>query len=99
LGWLHGVGGRLLAKLVSSSVLRAGEPILEASMELAGKLARVGSQVAASMLWAGARCQVAGFDGPLPGLPHAGLGWPGAASLRCLADQGAIADADGMRAG
>jgi hypothetical protein len=36
---MRGVGGCLLAKLVSSGVLRADEPILEASMEMAGKLA------------------------------------------------------------
>ena len=38
-GCLHGIGGCLLAKLVSSGVLRADEPTLEASMETAGKLA------------------------------------------------------------
>jgi hypothetical protein len=38
-GCMRGVGGCLLAKLVSSGVLRADEPILEASMEMAGKLA------------------------------------------------------------
>jgi hypothetical protein len=40
----------LLAKLVSSGVLRADEPILEASMEMAGSWRRVGSQVTASTL-------------------------------------------------
>jgi len=34
---VRGVGGCLLAKLASSGVLRAGEPVLEASMEMAGK--------------------------------------------------------------
>jgi hypothetical protein len=34
---VRGVGDRLLAKLASSGVLRAGEPVLEASMEMAGK--------------------------------------------------------------
>jgi hypothetical protein len=36
---MRGVGGCLLVKLGSSGVLRADEPILEASMEMAGKLA------------------------------------------------------------
>ena len=36
-GCVRGVGGCLLAKLASSGVLRAGEPVLEASMEMAGK--------------------------------------------------------------
>jgi hypothetical protein len=36
---MPGLGGYLLVKLVSSGVLRADEPILEASMEMAGKLA------------------------------------------------------------
>jgi hypothetical protein len=36
-GCVHGVGGCLLAKLASSGVLCAGEPVLEASMEKAGK--------------------------------------------------------------
>jgi hypothetical protein len=31
------VGGCLLAKLANSGVPRAGEPVLEASMEMAGK--------------------------------------------------------------
>jgi hypothetical protein len=35
---MRGVVGCLLAKLVSSGVLRADEPILEASMEMTGKL-------------------------------------------------------------
>jgi hypothetical protein len=38
-GCVRGVGGYLLAKLVSSGVLGADKPILEASMEMAGKLA------------------------------------------------------------
>jgi hypothetical protein len=34
---MRGVGGCRLAKLISSGVLRADEPILEASMEMAGE--------------------------------------------------------------
>jgi hypothetical protein len=36
---MRGVGDCLLVKVVSSVVLHAYEPILEASMEMAGKLA------------------------------------------------------------
>ena len=36
---MPGLGGYLLAMLVSSGVLRADEPILEASIKMAGKLA------------------------------------------------------------
>ena len=38
-GCLPGFGDYLLVKLVSSGVLRADEPILEASVEIAGNLA------------------------------------------------------------
>ena len=34
---MRGVDDYLLAKLVSSGVLRVGEPVMEASMEMAGK--------------------------------------------------------------
>jgi hypothetical protein len=35
-GCAHGVGGYLLAKLVSSGVLRADQPLMEASVKMAG---------------------------------------------------------------
>jgi len=93
-----GVDDYLLAKLVGSGVLRADEPILEASMEMAGKLAS-GRQSCRVNAGAGVRYQVARFGGPSSGLPHAQLDGRGAASLRCLAGRDAIADADAMDAG
>ena len=92
-----GVDDYLLAKLVSSGVLRADEPILEASMEMAGKLAS-GRQSCRVNAGAGVRYQVARFGGPSSGLPHAQLDGRGA-SLRCLAGRDAKADADAMDAG
>jgi hypothetical protein len=92
-----GVDDYLLAKLVSSGVLRADEPILEASMEMAGKLAS-GRQSCRVNAGAGVRYQVARFGGPSSGLPHAQLDGRGA-SLRCLAGWDAIADAGAMDAG
>jgi hypothetical protein len=84
-------GGYLLVKLVSSGVLRAQEPLLEASIKMAGKLApgwRSGHGVNAG---AAVRYQVAGIGSPPSGLPHARLGGRGAASLHCLAGGGAVA--------
>lgn len=95
------VGDYLLAKVASSGVLRAGEPILEAWMEMAGKLVpgrRSGHGVNAV---AGVRCRVAGFGGPPSGLPPAGLGGRGGrgvVSLRCPASRGVIADSGAMKA-
>ncbi len=88
----------LLAKLARSGVLRADEPILEAWMEMAGKLVpgpRSGHGVNAV---AGVRCRVAGFGGPPSGLPPAGLGGRGVVSLRCPASRGVIADSGAMKA-
>jgi hypothetical protein len=93
------VNDYLLAKLASSCVLRADEPILEAWMEMAGKLVpgrRSGHGVNAV---AGVRCRVAGFGAPPSGLPPAGLGGRGVVSLRCPASRHAIAGAGATDAG
>jgi hypothetical protein len=68
-------------------------------MEMAGKLAPGRQSGHGVNARAGVRCQVAGFGGPPSGLPHARLGGRGAASLRCLASRGAIADAGAMDPG
>ena len=47
---MRGVDDYLLAKLVSSGVLRGDEPILEAWTQMAGGSRRIGSQVTGSML-------------------------------------------------
>jgi hypothetical protein len=39
-GGMRGVDNSLLAKVISSGVLSGDEPILEASMEMAGELAQ-----------------------------------------------------------
>jgi hypothetical protein len=96
---MRGVDGYLLAKLVSSGVLRGDEPILEASMEIAGELAPDRQSGHGINAGTGVRCQVAGFGGRPSDLPHALLGGRGAVSLRCLASQGAIADAGAMDSG
>jgi hypothetical protein len=62
-----GVDDYLLAKLVSSDVLRADEPILEASMQMAGKLAPGRQSGHGVNAGAGVRYQVARFGGPRPG--------------------------------
>ena len=66
-------------------------------MEMARKLAP-GRQSCRVNAGAGVRYQAAGFGGPPPGLPAAQLGSRGAATLRCLAGGGVIADADAIRA-
>jgi hypothetical protein len=71
-------GGYLLARLVGSGVLRAQEPLLEASIKMAGQLAP-GRQSG----------HIKGR--PLLGLSHTRLGGRGAASLRCLGGRGVIA--------
>jgi hypothetical protein len=89
----------LLARLVSSGVASADEPLLEASIEMAGKLGpgrQSGHGVNAGIT---VRRQVARFAGPPPGLPDARLGGRSTDSLRCLAGRGAIADAHAMDAG
>jgi hypothetical protein len=87
---MRGVDDYLLVKLASSGILRAHKPLLEASINMAGKLAlgrqschgvNVGSAVA---------YQVARF-GPPSGLPHTRHGGRDPASLHCFADRGAIA--------
>jgi hypothetical protein len=96
---MRGVDDYLLAKLVSSGVLRVDEPILEAPMGMAGELApdrRSGRGINAGT---GVRCQVARFGGRPSDLRHAAPGGRGAASLRCLASRGAIADAGAMDPG
>jgi hypothetical protein len=93
---MRGVDDYLLAKLVGS-VSCADEPILEASMEMARKLAP-GRQSCRVNAGAGARYQVAGFGGPPPSLAAAQLGTRGAARLRCLVGRGVIADADAIKA-
>jgi hypothetical protein len=83
----------LLARLVSSGVASADEPLLEASIEMAGKLA-LGRQSGHGVnTGISVRRQVARFAGPPPGLPDARLGDRSAESLRCLAGRDAITDA------
>jgi hypothetical protein len=94
-----GVDDYLRAKLVSSGVLRGDEPILEDSMETAGKLAPGRLSCHGINAGAGVCCQAARFSGPPSDLPHARLGGRGAASLRCLVSRGAIADAGAMDPG
>ena len=84
---MRGVDDYLLAKLVRQLFLRADERLLEASVEMARKLAP-GRQSCRVDARAGVRYQVARFGGPPPGLPHAQLGGRGAASLRCLVRPG-----------
>ena len=85
---MPGFGGFLLVKLVSSDVLRADEPILEASMEMAGKPAPGRQSGHGVNAGAGLRYRIARVAGPPPGLPHASLG-----------GRGATADAGAMKAG
>jgi hypothetical protein len=96
---LRGIGGCLLDKLVRSGVLRADEPILEAWMEMAGKLAPGPQSCRGDNAGPGVLYHVARIDGLPSGLPHAGLGGRSAASLRCLAGRGAIDHAGVTKAG
>jgi hypothetical protein len=96
---LRGVGGCLLDKLVRSGVLRADEPILEAWMEMAGKLAPGPQSCRGDNAGPGVLYHVARIDGLPSGLPHAGLGGRSASSLRCLAGRGAIDHAGVTKAG
>ena len=76
-----GVGDHLLAKLASSGDLHAHEPLLEASMEMSGKLAP-GWQSDHGVNAGGGMCyQVARFGGPLPGVPHVRLVGRGAIAM------------------
>jgi hypothetical protein len=86
-----GGSGYLLAKLVGSGVLHAHELLLEAPIEMAGKLAPGRQSGHGVNAGADVRHQVARIGSPPSGLPHARPGGPGAASLRCLAGRGAIA--------
>ena len=65
---LRGAGDYLVAMLVSSCVVRGGELILEASVKMAGKLARGGQPGHGVKAETGVRHQVARFGG-LPGSP------------------------------
>jgi hypothetical protein len=98
-GGVRGVDDYLLAKLASSGVLRGDEPILEAWMQMAGELAPDRQSGHGNNAGTGVRGQVARFGGRPSGLPHAVAGGRGAASLRCLASRGAIADAGAMDSG
>jgi hypothetical protein len=70
---------------------------LEASVEIARKLAWVGRHIASMR---GLLCyQAARFGGPPPGRPHARPGARGAASLHGLTGRHAIADAGFVDAG
>jgi hypothetical protein len=90
--WCAGPAGtHLPAKLVRSGVLRAHEPLLEAPIEMAGKLARGRQSCHGVNAGADVRHQVARIGNPPSGASRARLGGQGAASLRCLADRGAIA--------
>ena len=73
-----GVGDHLLAKLASSGDLHAHEPLLEASMEMSGKLApgwqsdhgvNAGSVCAIRSPGSVARCRVCRTSGWLAGVP------------------------------
>jgi hypothetical protein len=79
---MRGAGDYLLAKLVRSGVVRADEPLLEAPMEMAGKLAWGRQPGHGVNVGAGVRYQVARVGSPPPGRPDAGLGGRGAESLR-----------------
>jgi hypothetical protein len=95
---MRGVGAYLLVKLVGSGTLHVRADPGGVDRWL-GKLAprpQSGHSVNAG---AGVRYQAARIGSPLPGLPHIRLGGRCAASLRCLADRGTIADAVAMRAG
>jgi hypothetical protein len=88
---MFGAGGYLLAKLVGSGVLHAHEPLLEASIEMAGKFAPGRQSCHGVNPGADVRHQVARIGSPPSGVPHAQLGGPGAASLRRLPGRGTIA--------
>jgi hypothetical protein len=96
---LRGIGGCLLGKLVRSGVLRADEPIVEAWMEMAGKLAPGPQSCRGDNAGPGVLYHVARIDGLPSGLPRAGLGGRSAASLRCRAGRGAIDHAGVTKAG
>jgi hypothetical protein len=88
-GCTRGVDNYLLVKLASSGVLRVHEPLLEATIKMAGT--RAGSAVRSSQRGSAVRYQVARIGGPPSGLPRTWLGGRGPASLRCLCGWGAIA--------
>jgi hypothetical protein len=85
-----GAGGCLLAKLVSSGILRAHEPLLEASIEMAGKLAPGRQSGHGVNAGADVRHQAVKIDSPPSYVPYTRHS-RGAASLRCLAGRGAVA--------
>jgi hypothetical protein len=88
-GCTRGVDNYLLVKLASNGVLRVNEPLLEATIKMAG--IAPGRQSGQLNAGAAVRYQVARIGGPLSGLPRTWLGGRGGASLRCLCGWGAIA--------
>lgn len=90
---MPGFGDYLLAKLVSSGVLRADERFLEASIKMSGKLVPDRQSGHGVIAGAGVRCEVARFGGPPSRLPGRRAVGRWVVSLRCLAGRGATADA------
>ena len=78
---MRGVDDYLLAKLVSSGVLRADEPLLEASIEMAGKLAPGRQSGHGVNAGAGVRYQVARIRWPAVGSAACPAGRPGRSVL------------------
>ena len=87
---MRGVDDYLIVKVASSGVLRAHEPLLEASIKMAGKLAPGRQSGRGVNAGSAVAYQVARF-GPPSGPSHTPDGGRAAASLRCLAGRGAIA--------
>ena len=98
-GCVPGFGDYLLAKLVSSGVLRADERFLEASIKMSGKLVPDRQSGHGAIAGAGVRCEVARFGGPPSRLPGRRAVGRWVVSLRCLVGRGVISDADAMDLG
>jgi hypothetical protein len=77
-------------RLASSGILRALEPLLEASIEMAGKLAP-GQQSGHVNAGTVVRRQAAMIGSPSSGLPHVRLGGQGAGFPRRIAGRVAMA--------
>jgi hypothetical protein len=84
------VGGCLLVRLAGSGILRAHEPLLEASIEMAGKLAP-GQQSGHVDAGTVVRHRAARIGSPSSGLPHVRLGGQDAAFPRQIAGRVAVA--------
>jgi hypothetical protein len=89
-GRIRGVDDYLLIKLASSGVLRAHEPLVEASIKMAGT--RAGLAVRSRRRRAAVRYRVTRIGSPPSGLPYLRLGGGGTASLRCPVGSGAVGE-------